>query len=227
MQNGEINLCERTKDFARPIVRVFSVLRHLLSMTAGLLIITGCASSRPASVQTIRVGSAINEAKAGIEEYLRTEDAKRAGMWLKTADFTFKVTAIRGGAGMDANILVFRAGAAPTDQNVEAVTYHYGKSAMPRSAAPVRPPTSMQFTDAIQRAVKEQIPRTIATAPVSEITIGINFGVELKRSASAANTVIAPVTITVGPSVTFSRNDVQYAQLVFAITPRPSSPRRG
>jgi hypothetical protein len=200
---------------------------RLLSMTAGLLIITGCASLRPAHVQTTRVGFAINEAKAGIEEYLRSEDAKRAGISLKTADFTFKVTAIRGGAGMGANILVFRARVAPTGQNVEAVTYHYGKSAMPRFTAPVRPPTSMQFTDAIRRAVKEQIPRTIATAPVSEITIGLDFGVELKHSAGAAITIAAPVTITVGPSVTFSRNDVQYVKLVFAITPRPSSPRPG
>jgi hypothetical protein len=198
----------------------------VLSMTAGLLIITGCASSRPANVQTTRVGSAINEAKAGIEEYLRTEDAKRAGISLKTADFTFKVTTT-GGAGMGANILVFRPGVAATDQNVRAVTYPYpyGKPAVQLFAARVGPPTSNQFTDAIRRAVKDQIPGNIATEPVNEITIGIDFGVELKRSAAGTIAIAAPVTITVGPSVTFSRDDVQHAKLVFAIHPTRSTGR--
>ena len=196
---------------------------RVLSMTAGLLIIAGCASSRPAKVQTTRVGSAINEAKAGIEEYLRTDDAKRAGISLKTADFTFQVTAT-GRAAMDANILVFRPGAAATDQNVRAVTYPYpyGKPTVQLFAARGDLPTSSQFTDAIRRAVKEQIPRHIATAPVNEITIGIDFGVELKGSAAGTITVAAPVTITVGPRVTFSRDDVQHVKLVFAIHPTSS-----
>src|SRR5437660_2844763 len=135
---------------------------RLPSMTAGLLIITGCAGSRPANVQTATVGAAINEAKAGIEEYLRTEDAKRAGISLKAAEFSFQVTAT-GGAGMAANILVFRAGVAATDQSVQAVTYPYpyGKPAVQLFAARVGPPTSKQFTDAIRRSVKDQIPRYI------------------------------------------------------------------
>ena len=84
-----------------------------------------------------------------------------------------------------------------------------------------------QDADAIRRAVKDQISRYIASAPVSEITIGIDFGVELKGSAAGTLAIAAPVTIAVGPSVTFRRNDVQHAKLVFAVSPRPSSPTPG
>src|SRR5205807_5979660 len=116
------SLDNRERQYVKAGMRRYII--RLPSMTAGLLIITGCAGSRPANVQTATVGAAINEAKAGIEEYLRTEDAKRAGISLKAAEFSFQVTAT-GGAGMAANILVFRAGVAATDQNVQAVTYPY------------------------------------------------------------------------------------------------------
>ena len=189
----------------------------ILLSAACAFILTGCGTIGQEKPKTTTVGAAITAAKNGIEQYLQSAAAKKAHASLKTADFTFKVTYTAGG-GMDANILCFKAGSSGTGQEVHSVTHHYGKPSQlfALSALSIGPTKSGELANQIQRDVAEQVERNVGGQPHSEITVEESFGVELKVSGAAQ---IPVTTITLGPNVTFARNDVQEVKLVFSVAP--------
>jgi len=190
----------------------------VLVSAACALSLIGCGTIGQPKRDTTTVGDAIAAAKSGIEQYIQSAEAKKARVSLKSADFTFKVTET-GAGGLDANILLFKGGFLGTRQTVHSVTHHYGKPSalLALKGLSVAPSNGDALRKAIQRDVADKVDETVGGQPHSEITIEEIFGVELKASASGQ---IPVATITLGPNVTFARNDVQEVKLVLAVAPK-------